>query len=124
MSRERIDSIHIPSPCALRIKTRSIPGKKTTVATAPSTNDNPVKNEKPSALEIAAKVVLDSEENKKFQQYLGIRSPEAEKAVTQLKAEKNNSSNHDLDEIEENIIKKNREKKGIRNRLYLLSKRN
>ena len=82
-------------------------GEKTTVATAPSTNDNPVKNEKPSALESAVKMALDSEENKKFQQYLGIRSPEAEKAVTQLKTEKNNSSNHDLDETEENIIKKN-----------------
>lgn len=54
-------SEHLRSPNKKEVDS----GKKATAATAPSTNDNPSKNEKPSALEIAAKVVLDSEENKK-----------------------------------------------------------
>lgn len=69
--------------------------------------ENSSRNEKPSELEIAAKRAIESDQNQKFQQYLGIRSPEADKAMAQLKTEKKNSSFYDLDEIEENIIKKN-----------------
>ncbi len=68
--------------------------------------ENSNRNEKPSELEIAAKRAIESDQNQKFQQYLGIRSPEVEKAMAQLKTEKKNSSFYDLDEIEENIIKK------------------
>ena len=105
LGEDRLDpySDSIPSPDKKEANT----GAKIAGAATPSTKDGPVKNENPSELESAARAAIESEENKKFQQYLGIRSPEAEKAMAQLKIEKNNSSNYDLDEIEENIITKN-----------------
>ncbi len=72
-----------------------------------STKDKSVKNEKPSKIEMAAKAALEDDQNQKFQKYLGIRSPSAEKSVNQLKTEQGNSTYYDLDEIEQNIIKKN-----------------
>ena len=105
LGEDRLDphSDSIPSPDKKEANT----GAKIAGAATPPTKDSPVKNEKPSELESAARAAIESEENKKFQQYLGIRSPEAEKAMAQLNIEKNNSSNYDLDEIEENIITKN-----------------
>jgi hypothetical protein len=73
-----------------------------------STKDKSVKNEKPSTLEIASKAALEDDQNQKFQKYLGIRSPAAEKLINQLKIEQENSTYYDLDSIEQNIIKKNK----------------
>jgi hypothetical protein len=76
-----------------------------------STKDKSVKNEKPSTLEIASKSALEDDQNQKFQKYLGIRSPAAEKLINQLKIEQENSTYYDLDSIEQNIIKKTRFRK-------------
>jgi hypothetical protein len=73
-----------------------------------STKGKSLKNEKPSTLEIATKAALENDQNQQFQKHLGIRSPAAEKLINQLKTEQENSMYYDFDQIEENIIKKNK----------------